>query len=123
MTMKNPEKKKELKALLQKEKERIEKVLSEFTKKDSSTPGNFESEFPDFNPGAGDLFEMSSEVEEYENRLALEHSLEKRFQEIHDALELIDSDEYGKCEKCGDEISFERLKLNPATRLCVSCMK
>ena len=37
------------------------------------------------------------------------------------ALDLIDSGDYGKCERCGNWIAFERLKEQPGTMLCSNC--
>jgi len=34
----------------------------------------------------------------------------------------IDSKEYGICQECEEDISIERLKLVPESKLCVSCM-
>lgn len=39
--------------------------------------------------------------------------------EIDDALERIERDEYGKCQRCGKTISDERLEILPATRYCL----
>ena len=38
-----------------------------------------------------------------------------------DALDRIDNGEFGICEECGDEISEARLKVRPATTLCINC--
>lgn len=37
------------------------------------------------------------------------------------ALKRIDQDEYGYCLECDKEIAEPRLKLDPATSLCISC--
>jgi RNA polymerase-binding transcription factor len=40
---------------------------------------------------------------------------------IEDALNRLESGEYGICEECGENISIERLKARPVTTLCIEC--
>lgn len=40
---------------------------------------------------------------------------------IREALERIDSEEFGICESCGEDISDARLKARPVTTLCIDC--
>tara|TARA_Y100001968_G_C19294862_1_gene686103 strand:- start:538 stop:876 length:339 start_codon:yes stop_codon:yes gene_type:complete len=40
-----------------------------------------------------------------------------------EALNRIKRGDYGECIECGDEISFQRLKVNPAVFKCADCMK
>ena len=40
---------------------------------------------------------------------------------IDRALELIETNEYGTCDECGNAIPFERLKVEPMTQHCVKC--
>jgi len=40
---------------------------------------------------------------------------------IREALERIDSGEFGICELCGEDISEGRLKARPVTTLCIDC--
>jgi DnaK suppressor protein len=44
---------------------------------------------------------------------------------IDDALRKLyrEPERYGRCEQCGEEISFERLDIVPWARLCVECKK
>lgn len=45
----------------------------------------------------------------------------KLINKIKDALDRIDSGEFGICEECGDEIGEARLKVRPVTTLCINC--
>jgi DnaK suppressor protein len=45
----------------------------------------------------------------------------KLINKIKDAIERIDSGDFGICEECGDEISEARLKVRPVTTLCINC--
>jgi DnaK suppressor protein len=40
---------------------------------------------------------------------------------IQAALQRIDDGTYGVCEDCGEDISIQRLKARPVTRLCINC--
>ncbi len=40
---------------------------------------------------------------------------------IEEALERIASATYGSCSSCGEEITYERLKVRPVTTLCIDC--
>ena len=45
----------------------------------------------------------------------------KLVKKIDEALERIDSGEYGFCEVCGVEIGVERLEARPTAELCIDC--
>jgi len=47
-----------------------------------------------------------------------EHKLIKK---ISSALERIEDETYGECEKCEENISMERLKARPVTTRCIKC--
>jgi DnaK suppressor protein len=47
-----------------------------------------------------------------------EHKLIKK---IKKALERIENGTFGICEKCGEDISIERLKARPVTTFCIDC--
>lgn len=43
------------------------------------------------------------------------------YAEITAALDRMDEETYGRCERCGEAIPVERLEAVPTTRLCVTC--
>ena len=45
----------------------------------------------------------------------------KLISKIKEALERIDSGEFGICEECEEEIPFKRMEARPVTTLCVAC--
>jgi DnaK suppressor protein len=53
--------------------------------------------------------------------IALAEQLRSHRDNLVGAIERIDSGTYGKCERCGNAISIERLEAIPAASLCVSC--
>lgn len=102
-------------------KESLEKELSAFAKKTSED--NWETKYPKMND---DDEERTDEVEEYENLLPVERSLEEKLKDVNIALEKIEKGTYGKCENCGEEgceceISEERLIVLPEAKTCNSC--
>ena len=112
---------KEIKTKLLKEKEEIEAGLKDFAKADPKLKGDFDTQFPDMAGQTAEKSESADEVEEYENLLSIEHTLELRLNDINAALEKIETGKYGICENCGKEIPFERLQANPAAKNCVKC--
>lgn len=114
----------ELKEKLEKEKTAIEEQLKKFATKDEKLPGDWDTRFPQSGraeSGGSALEKAADEVEEYGNLLPVEHSLESRLQNIDLALEKIKKNKYGTCEKCGKEISPERLNFSPESRFCLKC--
>lgn len=110
----------ELKQALEAEKSRLEKNLASFAKRDPKDKENWEVKYPnltDQGPSKEDLSdENADEVEEFDALLETEDALEDRLREVHRALQKIDTEKFGLCEKCGEPISEERLSANPAAR-------
>lgn len=114
----------ELKKKLEEDRAGVEEQLSKFADKDKNLKGDWDTRFPKM--GVNDTGNVSGEqaadeVEEYGNRLSLEHSLELHLKEINEALERIKKGTYGKCQNCNKEIEIERLKAYPAAKLCLKC--
>ena len=114
------------KELIQKLKQRLEdeeksltKELENFAKKDDVPKGDWETKYP--NRENGSMEEEADEVQEYDNLLSVEHSLELKLRDVNIALEKIEKGGYGICEKCGKEIEEERLEAVPEAKLCIKC--
>ena len=45
----------------------------------------------------------------------------KLIKKINDTLRIIDSDDYGYCNQCGEEIGLNRLQARPTATLCIDC--
>lgn len=45
----------------------------------------------------------------------------KLIKKIDDTIDLIDSGDYGYCEKCGVEVGIARLEARPTASLCIDC--
>lgn len=112
-----------LKKQLEGEKKRLTKDLNFFAKKDPKLKWNWLTRFPFFGMSRSHKDEIAEQVEEYENLLPVEHSLEKRLEDVEKALAKVKKDNYGQCEKCQKEIEIKRLAVVPEARLCVKCAK
>jgi len=108
-----------LKQQLEEGKLALEKELESFAVKDKNSQDNWEAKR--INSEDTDMEEKADEVEEYDNKLSLEHSLELRLKDVNLALGKIGKKEYGACEKCGKGIEEERLMVCPEARLCIKC--
>jgi len=106
--------------------DKLERQLESFAKKDENLDHNWKSDFPKLDKSAiGDanLETAQDEVEEYMNRLSLEHTLEIKLRNVVHALERIKEGKYGRCEKCNKKIPLDRLKVCPEARWCLDCEK
>jgi DnaK suppressor protein len=45
----------------------------------------------------------------------------EQYKDIADAFRKFQSETYGLCEECGNEISVKRLEVNPLARYCIEC--
>jgi DnaK suppressor protein len=107
----------ELKEKLEAQKNSIQKELENFATEDPNLKHNWDTKYP--NREDGDKDEEADEVQEYDNMLSLEHSLELKLKDVKAALEKMKEGKYGICEKCGEPIEEERLRAAPEARLCM----
>jgi DnaK suppressor protein len=108
----------ELKSALLKEKGELEKNLSSMAKPTDKATGNYTPSFEDI---GHDREDNTTEVEQYADNLPVELTLEKKLQDVIEALEKIEKETYGICENCHQTIDIERLKINPSAKICVKC--
>ena len=65
--------------------------------------------------------DMGGETAEFEMAYILASNEGDLLELIDEALERVESGEYGKCIECGDNIPLERLRAIPYTPYCVDC--
>ncbi len=75
----------------------------------------------EFGSDVEDFSEEQEEAESFAGDVAAGQALKERVNEIDAALNKIRAGEYGKCEKCGMEISEKELDLVPESQLCEHC--
>jgi RNA polymerase-binding transcription factor DksA len=107
---------------LEKEKRSLEEQLRSFAKKDRFLKDDWDTKFPRFSPSHS-LEEEADEVEEYGNLLPVEGALETRLREVNLALGRMAQGNYGQCQKCGQQISAERLLASPEAKFCDKCKR
>ncbi len=110
---------------LEEEKSKLEEELKSTSIKNPKDSGDWQAVYPEKDLDSkieADPLDTSDNIEEYQERYALNDVLEKRLNSIKDALKAIDSGSYGKCKIGGHEheIEPERLEANSAALTCIS---
>lgn len=105
----------EIKKDLLERKSKLEQQILGFAERDPKKSDNFNAEFPDFGEKED---ENAAEVADFERNLSMEGTLEQSIEMINRALKKIENGTYGHCEKCGQLISEERLKIMPTATKC-----
>lgn len=72
-------------------------------------------------PMSQDFSEQATEQENLDVLHALEHEGKEELILINQALERLQSGEYGVCRECGEEINPARLDALPFVTTCISC--
>ncbi len=72
----------------------------------------------DFGEGFADAAAITAERTEV---LGLVETLKTHLDEVDGALARIADNTYGTCDRCGSQISPERMEARPTARLCVDC--
>ncbi len=106
-----------LKRRLEEERDLLTKELSGLAHKNPKNPKDWEavpseSGEVDFNDEAADR------IEDFEERQAETDPLEKRLENVTQALARLANNTYGQCEICHEPIEPARLEANPAARTC-----
>lgn len=69
--------------------------------------------------------EEADEAEEFTTNIGISQAHKERLRDIKRALDKIESqkkgEKYGVCEKCGKEIGFKLLNIDPESRYCQKC--
>ena len=73
------------------------------------------------NSDIGDAIDSSVEEQDRELDLLLQDREQSRLKGIENALQRMESDDFGYCDECGENISKKRLLAVPLTRMCINC--
>jgi RNA polymerase-binding transcription factor DksA len=114
----------EMKSALEKEKSDLQSELDSVSSPDTGdhVPGDRAPEFP--NLGDDNLDENSAspaEVAEYSLNADVTGTLNDKLKSVEAALERLENNTFGQCDKCSNEIAEARLRANPAADLCMTC--
>jgi RNA polymerase-binding protein DksA len=88
------------------------------------TPGSLEDETEEMIGSVDNhMAESATATLDREIDYTLEGNSEQVLRQIDESLKRIDEGTYGICERCGREISEERLEAIPWTTLCIDCQR
>lgn len=65
--------------------------------------------------------EEADEATEMAANAGMVETLKRRAHRVDDALRKMEKGQYGKCEKCGNEIEPALLEIDPESRYCRAC--
>lgn len=103
---------------LEEEKKLLGKELENVGRRNPDNLSDWEATPTDRDSSQADENTVADTVEDYDENLAIVHTLETRYNDLRVALDKIKQGTYGLCETCGEEISLERLEANPSARTC-----
>lgn len=113
---------KKIKEILEDMVKKTEASLSSIAHKSPGEPGGWTSDRPQLNEdGPLDLESETDEVEIYVGNLSLEKQLEKKLNNIKEALARLKKNKYGICVVCGKKINSKRLDVLPEALSCPNC--
>lgn len=67
--------------------------------------------------------DAASETYERTKNYAIDEAFKEMIERIDEALRKIDAGTYGLCDRCGRQISPERLKAIPSATFCIACQE
>jgi DnaK suppressor protein len=79
------------------------------------------SEMTDHNDHYPDPTDRASAESDRNFELRIRDRERKLLAKIKSTIARIDSEDFGICDDCGDDISLERLEARPVTALCIAC--
>ena len=101
------------------EKAELETELSAIGEKSSGSKNGWEASTRDMEVDTADENEVADKLEEYEGNAGILSQLDGQLNEVNAALDRIEKDKYGICEKCGKPIEKDRLEANPSARFSI----
>jgi len=110
----------EVKGMLVSERQRLEKELLKFAKKNSHISGEYDAVLPEYGDDEDD---NAREVADFTSNKPLEISLESTLRDVAKSLKRLDEGTYGICKYCDKPIDEKRLLARPTSGSCVECKK
>jgi DnaK suppressor protein len=102
---------------LQATREHLERRLQETREELAQLDERLESR-GDYGLGRGDPL-----IVRWELNLALREEIERKVEQLEEALKRLEAGDYGFCESCEQPIDPERLEVLPSTTLCIECAR
>lgn len=98
-------------------------IKARLTESLSAIIGNGEEETPLALENFADDADYATQLTAHSMALALKERDREKVSRIEEALERINSPEFGICTECGDDIGEARLMARPDARLCIRCQE
>ena len=103
--------------------EEIRKILLEEKQKIGEEIKSKQINLSDIERDVGDEVDKSMVEQERELNLLLQDREKQHLEAIEEALQRIETGEYGFCDECGDQIDKKRLMVMPLAQLCITCQQ
>ena len=103
--------------------EEIRKILLEEKEKIGVEIKAKQINLSDIERDVGDEVDKSMVEQERELNLLLQDREKQHLEAIEEALQRIETGEYGFCDECGDQIDKKRLMVMPLAQLCITCQQ
>ena len=103
--------------------EEIRKILLEEKEKIGDEIKSKQINLSDIERDVGDEVDKSMVEQERELNLLLQDREKQHLEAIEEALQRIETGEYGFCNECGDKIDKKRLMAMPLAQLCITCQQ
>ena len=103
--------------------EEIRKILLEEKEKIGVEIKSKQLNLSDIERDVGDEVDNSMVEQERELNLLLQGREKQHLEAIEEALQRIETGEYGFCDECGDQIDQKRLMVIPLAQLCITCQQ
>ena len=103
--------------------EEIRKILLEEKEKIGVEIKSKQLNLSDIERDVGDEVDNSMVEQERELNLLLQDREKQHLEAIEEALQRIETREYGFCDECGDQIDQKRLIVIPLAQLCITCQQ
>lgn len=107
------------KDMLQQKREEVYERIQKL--REITLESNYKDSYGDHSGYAFHMADQGTDAMEREKAFLFLSREEKYFQQIEQALQRIELDEYGICRVCGNDIDDQRLEIVPTTRICVPC--
>ncbi|MBI3633759.1 MAG: hypothetical protein HY226_05730 [Candidatus Vogelbacteria bacterium] len=116
---------KHFKQKLEAEKSKIEEELKSISIRNPKNAGDWQATYPERNMEEkieADPTDVADNIEDYQERYALNDVLENRLNSVKNALKSLEAGTYGICTSGGHKhaIEEERLEANPAATTCIN---
>ena len=103
--------------------EEIRKILLEEKEKIGDEIKSKQINLSNIERDVGDEVDKSMVEQERELNLLLQDREKQHLEAIEEALQRIETGEYGFCDECGDQIDKKRLMVMPLAQLCITCQQ